>query len=606
MSYSFNRNKLIFCIYLVLWLFISSCSANKESESYISDTAQNNSDNNIRLRVQNRQIVDGNGNNVRLRGIYTRAEWLSSEDEVKNFKNWGINFVRILLTYDKDYWQVFNNGEVDLNKRCILREENLLEMDKKCSWLEANGIYFIIEFPWRWYGIDQEFQKPSLLSQQCARLYSTLTKRYKDFDYLVAYSMFSEIYVAPEYYKDYKKICTDIIDAVRRDDPERIMSVNGVQVSGVDSFKDETHIERPSVIYDFHYYWVKSFTHYRPWYGDMRYPGRIPHGYSGCSFYQDRAFHESMIEQGLAYSRKWNVPLWCGEFGAFGNAPDGSSDRWIQDVSQILEKNNIPWIIWTWRKGSTDVPELWKELWRGKPDNRATINPHGGTFVNPLSVKIETWVPGSQIRYTTDGSDPTADSALYTVPFRITENTVVKARVFANKMTDTPIDAAVFKMGGRKADNPQGRLGSGLRFKYLSGAMKKIYDAEIEALPVLKEGIEHNLDGGPEGHSLIYNGFLKIEEAGRYFFYPEAYGAYKVYIGDILISQHNVTKYEWDLISAGIITLEPGIHKIKVFYSRPQGILGGFKMRLQQDSELIEEPLVLKESMLYHMSEVKH
>lgn len=583
--------------------FISGCSVREEPEYNIPEPAQTNLDSEIRLRVQNRQIVDGSGNPVRLRGIYTRAEWLHSEDEVKKFKEWGVNFVRMLLTYDKNYWQVVNDGEVDLNKRCILREENLLEMDRKCLWLEKNGIYFIIEFPWRWYGIDQEFQKADLLSEQCARLYSTLAKRYKNLDYLMAYSMFSEIYVAPEYYRDYKKICENIVDAVREYDPGRIMSVNGVQVSGVDSFKDQTHIDRPSVIYDFHYYWVKSFTHYRSWYGDMRYPGRIPHGYSGRSFYQDRAFHESMIEKGLTYSKKWNVPLWCGEFGAFGNAPDGSSDRWIRDVSQIFEKNNIPWIIWTWREGSTDVPELWKELWKGKPDNRVTISPHGGTFAEPITVKMETWVDDAQIRYTMNVSEPTDNWPLYTGPFKITKNTTIKAKIFGNNITDTPIDTAVFKMGGHKADDPEGELRSGLWCKQFGGAMKKINDIELEALPLLEENIKRSLEGPDEDKSLVYNGFLKVEKAGRFFFYPEAYGAYKIYIGDILINQHSATKYEWDLISAGIIVLEPGMHKIKIFYSRPRGVVGGFKMKIQRDSEPIKEPSVLKKSMLYHISE---
>lgn len=555
----------------------------------------------VRLQVRNRHIVDGNGNPVKLRGIYTRAEWLSSEKEVEWFKEWGVSFVRMLLTYDKDYWQVVNNGEADLNKRCVLREENLLEMDRKCKWLEKNKIYFIIEFPWRWYGIDQEFKNVDLLSKQCAQLYATLAERYKDFDYLVGYCMFSEIYVAPKYYKSYKKVCTEIIDAVRKIDPERILSVTGVQVSGVDSFKDETHIDRPGLIYDFHYYWVKSFTHYRPYYGDMRYPGRVPHGYSGRSFYQDRAFHESMIKQGLAYSEKWGVPLWCGEYGAFGNAPDGSSDRWIRDVCNIFEENDVPWIMWTWKEGRTDVPELWKKLWKGEPDHRVTISPHGGTFTDPVSVKLETWVNGGQIRYTTDGSEPKADSALYTSPIRVKKEATIKARLFEKDIIDAPVDTAIFRIEGRKADEPEGKLSKGLRYTQFSGAMKKIEDDKIELLPTLKNGTCSNLKSGPEDNTVRFNGFIKIKKAGRYFFYPEAFGAYEIYIGDKLISKHYATKYEWDRISAGIIALEAGMHEIKINYSRPTGISGGFSIKIERDCEQIKKPLKLKSSILYHL-----
>jgi len=591
---SMGRIKRPFCVCLTLCLFVtSSCSAENSLEPDASSKS-------VRLQVQGRQIVDGNGNSVTLRGIYTRAEWLNSEQEVKWFKEWGVTFVRMLLTYDKDYWDVVNNGEVDLNKRCILREENLQEMDRKCKWLEKNKIYFIIEFPWRWYGIGQEFKDVDLLSKQCARLYATLAERYKDYNYLVGYCMFSEIYVAPWYYQHYKKVCTEIVDAVRKVDPKRILSVTGVQVSGVDSFKDETHIDRPGIIYDFHYYWVKSFTHYRPWYGDMRYPGRIPHGYSGHSFYQDRAFHESMIEQGLAYSRKWNAPLWCGEYGAFGNAPDGSTNRWIRDVCQIIENNNIPWIIWTWKKDLTDVPELWKELWRGESNYRVTTSPHGGTFTDPVSVKLETWVEGGEIRYTTDGSEPKASSSLYTALLRIEKDTTIRARVFKENINNAPIDTAIFKIGGRKPDEPEGKLLKGLQYMLFSGAIKKIEDDKIELMPVLENGTCKNLKSVSDNNTMRLNGFIKINKAGRYFFYPKSFGAYEIYIGDKLLSKHNATKYEWDRICAGTMALEAGMHKIKINYSRPAGISGGFSMKIQRDCEPINEPVKLMDSMLYH------
>lgn len=51
-------------------------------------------------------------------------------------------------------------------------------------------------------------------------------------------------------------------------------------------------------------------------------------------------------------------------------------------------------------------------------------------FAQPLTVNITALSVG-EIRYTTDGSDPTAESELYKRPFTIDATTVVKARVFA-------------------------------------------------------------------------------------------------------------------------------------------------------------------------------
>lgn len=54
-------------------------------------------------------------------------------------------------------------------------------------------------------------------------------------------------------------------------------------------------------------------------------------------------------------------------------------------------------------------------------------------FAQPLTVSITATAAGD-IRYTLDGSDPTALSPLYTKPFVIDATTVVKARLFAKDM----------------------------------------------------------------------------------------------------------------------------------------------------------------------------
>jgi len=594
-----------FFLCTVLWMTAVqvSCSvseADNGKEAVFLDPAPKiNMD--IKLRVEGISIINGAGNPVQLRGIYTRGQWLDSEQEVQWFKEWGINYVRLLLVSDEDYWQVVNEGKVDLRKRCQLREENLARMDEICGWFERNEIYYIMEVPWRWYGIEQEFPEPELLKMQMTRMYSQLAQRYKHLDYLVGYCMFSEIYVAPEYYKIYKELCTDIVDAVRKIDPERILSVTGVQVSGVEWLLDQTRVERPNLIYDFHYYWVKSFTHYRPYYGDMRYPGRVPHGYSCRSFNQDREFHESMIDHGLAFSRRWNVPIWCGEYGAFNNAPDGSTERWIRDVTQILEKHEIPWILWRWNPESKTIPEYWKELWQGQPDRWVTINPHGGSFTEPATVKLETWQNPADIRYTLNGSEPDENSKIYTTPFQISKNTMVKTKLIDNLFPQTPVDTAVFTFEARPAEHPEGKLKQGLNYIFYDQATKRIEESLFSDFEVIERGIEKMLKGCPKGKSIFYKGYLKIPEDGRYFFYPESFGACEIYIGNKKVNKHEATKYEWNRINTGIIVLKAGLHEFRAYYSRPPQTEGGFTLKIEKSKEPFGKPRLVTREMLWHV-----
>ncbi len=64
-------------------------------------------------------------------------------------------------------------------------------------------------------------------------------------------------------------------------------------------------------------------------------------------------------------------------------------------------------------------------------------------FNKPMQISM-TAAKGTEIRYTTDGSDPSANSPLYTKPFTIENTTVIKAATFSNKKSTSFDASAVF------------------------------------------------------------------------------------------------------------------------------------------------------------------
>ena len=65
---------------------------------------------------------------------------------------------------------------------------------------------------------------------------------------------------------------------------------------------------------------------------------------------------------------------------------------------------------------------------------------HGpGTWTSALNVSITSSTSGSTIRYTTDGSTPTVNSALYTGPIPVNTRTTVKAIGFKSNFTDSAV-----------------------------------------------------------------------------------------------------------------------------------------------------------------------
>jgi hypothetical protein len=73
-----------------------------------------------------------------------------------------------------------------------------------------------------------------------------------------------------------------------------------------------------------------------------------------------------------------------------------------------------------------------------------TITPNGGTYTGSVSVSMATVTAGAAIRYTTDGSNPTASSPLYSSAINLTNSATVKAAAFMSGYNPSGVASASF------------------------------------------------------------------------------------------------------------------------------------------------------------------
>ncbi len=96
-----------------------------------------------------------------------------------------------------------------------------------------------------------------------------------------------------------------------------------------------------------------------------------------------------------------------------------------------------------WQYNQDSNGELLNKLWTDLNDNSVqtvatpTFSPAGGTYSSAQNVTISCATSGATIRYTTDGTNPTSTSTIYSAPINVASTKTIKAKAFKSGMTDS-------------------------------------------------------------------------------------------------------------------------------------------------------------------------
>jgi uncharacterized protein (TIGR02145 family) len=148
--------------------------------------------------------------------------------------------------------------------------------------------------------------------------------------------------------------------------------------------------------------------------------------------------------QGTYYEEMWVDIFQNGEgeqqirYTTDGSEPNGSSTLyedaiWVNESMTIKARSYLA----DWEPSETFVAEFILELIVQDP----TFSVAPGTYDIPQTVSLSTLTFGAQIRYTTDGSDPTESSPLYQAPLAIESSMVLKARAFKDGWSASEISS---------------------------------------------------------------------------------------------------------------------------------------------------------------------
>ncbi len=119
-----------------------------------------------------------------------------------------------------------------------------------------------------------------------------------------------------------------------------------------------------------------------------------------------------------------------------GTGPDGDTfveGNWTFSGINALDGESTnataanPWPIGTYSPGASNTVAT------------PIISPASGDYFSAISVSMTCGTSGATIRYTTNGTDPTPSSTVYSAPFNVSTTTTVKARAYKAGMTESSI-----------------------------------------------------------------------------------------------------------------------------------------------------------------------
>jgi alpha-L-fucosidase len=192
-------------------------------------------------------------------------------------------------------------------------------------------------------------------------------------------------------------------------------------------------------------------------------------------------------------------------------------------------------------------------------------------FVDALPVSVTSERENVELRYTVDGSAPSASSGLVNGPLKITATTTVAARCYRD---GNPVSEAASTTFIKVKPAPAANVSvvmNGLHYAYFEGDWNHL--PVFSTLKSIKEGVSPNIDlslrDKPEYFGFEYSGYVQVPEDGVYAFFSDSDDGSQLFIDDAMLVDndglHSMVEKK------GVIALAKGLHPIRVQYFQKGG-----------------------------------
>jgi len=200
-----------------------------------------------------------------------------------------------------------------------------------------------------------------------------------------------------------------------------------------------------------------------------------------------------------------------------------------------------------------------------------SISAKSDIFIDALEVTINSDRENVDLRYTLDGSVPTASSKSATGSVTLTATTTVIARCFRDgKPVSGPVSAIFTKVKPAPATNVEGTI-NGVQYSYFEGDWDVLPD--FTKLKPVKSGTLVNFDLSPrtqpEYFGLEYTCYVQTPEDGVYAFFVASDDGSRLYVDNKPLIDND--GLHGMVEKSGVVALSAGLHPLLVQYFQKSG-----------------------------------
>jgi len=262
----------------------------------------------------------------------------------------------------------------------VLMESGIGYLKKCLAWCEEYNLHMLIDLH-ECYGysfdplkVDMDRKKffyDEELQARFLNLWKEIATAFADKQDKVAFEPLNEV-VLPEVKDAWNKVVHNYIVMMRQIVPDAYLVIGGVNYNNVQSVPLLDPPYDDHIVYNFHCYEPTIFTHQGAYWmpafpSDYRisYPQpvevyraehkKILKYESGPLFVPEvkemgPEFFEIIFEKALETAEKYDVALYCGEYGVIDLADNPSKIRWLKDIHTALNRHGIGRALWNYKE----------------------------------------------------------------------------------------------------------------------------------------------------------------------------------------------------------------------------------------------------------------